>query len=367
MKSMFAAALSAALFTAIGPAWADQAATSPVRAWNQIALEAVERGKPNQHQAMRLMTYVSIAQHAALTQAGTADAVATATMRVIGGLIPSQAGFAEERLRQMGLKVDERGERAARKLLSEAAEDGFAAPWTGKAPQTADSWRSLANPAAPPALPAVGGMRTFLIESGSAFRAGPPPAQDSKRFLADLAEVARFTASPTAETTQNAKFYDMSSGTLVAGFWNERAVDLIGKAGLGDAQAVTALAAMNAAMIDAAVASHDTKYTYWVPRPSQVDPSIKPLIGVPNHPSYPSNHAAISTAAALVLTHFFPAEGARLAVMARDAGLSRLHAGIHYRFDMDVGEEIGRKVAAVAIARHAEMLARRSQRLAEAN
>jgi len=129
-------------------------------------------------------------------------------------------------------------------------------------------------------------------------------------------------------------------------------------------QGTTALATMNAAMLDAVIASHDTKYTYWVPRPSQADPSIKPLIGVPNHPSYPSNHAAVSTAAGLVLAHFFPGDRERLVTIAGEAGLSRIHAGIHYRFDMDAGETIGRKVAATAIARHTEMLAKRTQRLA---
>jgi membrane-associated phospholipid phosphatase len=92
--------------------------------------------------------------------------------------------------------------------------------------------------------------------------------------------------------------------------------------------------------------------------------SIKTLIGTPNHPSYPSNHAAISTAAGLVLAHFFPAERERMAKISAEAGMSRIYAGIHYRFDMDAGDEIGRKIAAVAIARHADMLAKRTQRLA---
>lgn len=367
MKPMIAAALSAAFFATVAPAAAGPAEPSPVLTWNRVALEAIERGKPNQHQAIRLMTYTSLAQHAALAQGGSAGAVATATVRVLAGMIPSQAAFAAERLREHGLAADERGERASRRLLEEAAQDGFAAPWTGTPPQAAEAWRSLANPPAPPALAAVGGMRTFLIDSGSAFRAGPPPARDSRRFRDDLAEVVRLTAAPTAESMRNAKFYDMSTGTLVAGFWNEQAVGLIGKGGFGDVPAAAALSAMNAAMMDAAAASHDSKYTYWVPRPSQLDPSIKPLIGVPNHPAYPSNHAAISTAAGLVLAHFFPAERERLAAMAGDAGLSRIQAGIHYRFDMEAGEEIGRKVAAAVIARHAEMLVRLSQRLADAN
>ena len=32
-------------------------------------------------------------------------------------------------------------------------------------------------------------------------------------------------------------------------------------------------------------------------------------------------------------------------VMVDEAGLSRMYAGLHYRFDCDVGHELGRKVA----------------------
>jgi hypothetical protein len=95
-----------------------------------------------------------------------------------------------------------------------------------------------------------------------------------------------------------------------------------------------------------------------MPRPSQADPAIKPLIGVPNHPSYPSNHACVSTSAGLVLAHFFPQARSDLQATASEAGLSRIYAGIHYRFDVEAGEEIGRKVAAEAIARHSQMLSK---------
>lgn len=364
MNTMINIAATAILLASSAPAWAGEAKTADVLTWNRIALEAIERAKPSQHAGFRMMTYTSLAQHAVVSQGGSDAAVATATMRVVGELLPSQAGFMDERLKQAGLAIDERGERAARRLLDEAKEDGFTRAWTGQAPQGDGIWRSLANPPAAPALPAVGGMRTFLIDSGSVFRSEPPPAMDSKRFRDDLAEVVRYIAQPTAETTRIAKFYDMTTGTMVAGFWNERAAEVIGKSGMSALQATTALSTVNAAMIDAAAASHDTKYTYWVPRPAQADPSIKTLIGTPNHPSYPSNHAAISTAAGLVLAHFFPAERERMAKISAEAGMSRIYAGIHYRFDMDAGDEIGRKIAAVAIARHADMLAKRTQRLA---
>ncbi len=346
---------------------AGQSASSAALMWNRIAQDVVERTKPTQHQAIRLLAYVSIAQHAALanTQQGSlhADSVATASARVITELAPSQAAYIGERLTEAGARIAEPARAVADNVLAHARRDEFARPHTGQVPQGAQVWRSLANPPAPPAYPAIGGMRTFLLESGSVFRAAPPPAPDSERFRADLADVARYTASPTAETTRLAKYYDMTTGTLAGGFWNATAAEQIRKSGMNDRQAARVFATMNMAMMDALVACHDTKYAYWVPRPSQADPSIRPLIGVPNHPAYPSNHSCISTAASQVLAHFFPGERAHLEAVATEAGLSRIYAGLHYRFDVTAGEDIGRSVAAVALARHEEALARLTRTL----
>lgn len=345
-----------------GPAAADATPASASLAWNRIALEAVERAKPSQHVAIRLMAHVSLAQHIASLQAtdeaSAPDAVATASMRVIAGLLPSQAAFASERHDSLRKPASEVGERIAKQVLASAQADGFAQPWKGAAPGAAYAWHSLAQPAAAPAFPAIGAMRTFLVESGDAFRPAPPPAVGSARFLQDLAEVRSHTNAPTDESTRIAKFYDMTTGTMVAGFWNEQATERIRRDGLPVTRATTILATVNAAMMDAVVACHDAKYVYWVPRPSQADPSIKPIIGVPNHPSYPSNHSCISTAAGIVLAHFFPRDREALERFGMEAGLSRIYAGIHYRFDVDAGDEIGRKVAASAITRHADMLAR---------
>ncbi len=37
--------------------------------------------------------------------------------------------------------------------------------------------------------------------------------------------------------------------------------------------------------------------------------------------------------------------------------MSHICAGLHYRFDVEAGEEIGRKIGAAAIARHPQTLA----------
>jgi hypothetical protein len=374
MKTLICAATLAAMMSAVTTARAEtgsaaptqESATSATLAWNKIALESIERAKPTQHQAIRLLTHVSLAQYAALAEANEATArdavaVAAASVRVIAELMPTQASFAQQRYVQSQSGTNDAGPRAAQRVLDEARSDGFGTAWNGQVPQAAWAWRSLANPPAPPAYPAIGGMRTFFAESGNSFRSVTPPAPGSARFITDSAEVRSYTEAPTAETARIAKFYDMTTGTLAGGFWNERAAELIRKHATGERQSATVLVTLNAAMMDALVACHDAKYVYWVPRPSQADPSIKPLIGVPNHPSYPSNHSCLSTAAGQVLAHFFPQERPRMESIATEAGVSRIYAGLHYRFDVEAGDDIGRKVANVAIARHAQMLAKWTQ------
>ena len=66
------------------------------------------------------------------------------------------------------------------------------------------------------------------------------------------------------------------------------------------------------------------------------------------HPSYPSAHSCVSGAASGVLMAAFPEERDRLEAVAQEASLSRLYAGIHYRFDMVAGLALGRSVAGKA-------------------
>ena len=51
-----------------------------------------------------------------------------------------------------------------------------------------------------------------------------------------------------------------------------------------------------------------------------------------------------------MLAATFPSEARRLAAVAEESGLSRLYAGIHFRFDMEAGLALGRAVAAKALA-----------------
>ncbi len=118
-----------------------------------------------------------------------------------------------------------------------------------------------------------------------------------------------------------------------------------------------ALALLNVAMADAGVAAWDAKYAYWSPRPENavrdlgLDPRWKPFLDTPFFPAYVSGHATYSGAAGEVLAHLFPADSALFRAKAREAGVSRIYGGIHYRSDNEVGLRMGRRIGRLVVER----------------
>ena len=106
---------------------------------------------------------------------------------------------------------------------------------------------------------------------------------------------------------------------------------------------------MSVAQYDAFVACYEAKYTYWSPRPFQVDPEFKSLFPSPNHPSYPSAHSCQSAAVATVLASFFPGDREALMLGAEEAGNSRMWAGIHFQSDIDAGLALGISVGQLVV------------------
>ena len=101
------------------------------------------------------------------------------------------------------------------------------------------------------------------------------------------------------------------------GFWIQVATDGITQHAFSEREATHLYALLGATMFDAAIGCWDGKLAYWLIRPWQADPAITivPAVGKPNHPSYPSGHSCISSAAAAVLSQFFPAQRAQLDAM----------------------------------------------------
>ena len=349
-------------------------ATASVR-WSAIARAyfaakpAAE--KPNQQAAFRAFAYLSLAQYRAAVaahnsrgrppHASPSGAASAASAVVLGALFPQDTGFFESQLRAQESDIAESrgttgafaaGEAVGRSigmhLVELARTDGFDAVWTGAVPTGPGFWSSDFDPPRPPLLPLLGQMRPFFLASGDQFRPGPPPAFGSPAYVGALAEIRQFSDHRTPDQLRIAQFWAMPT---VAAFWNEQATTLIARDRLDERRAAHVLALMHTATMDANIACHDAKYTYWLIRPYRADPAIITPIARPQHPSYPSDHACVSGASAYLLGGLFPADADRLAALADEAGESRLYAGIHYRFDKDAGLHIGRQVAALALQR----------------
>ena len=335
-----------------------------VTQWNARtrALVAKYRTDPS----ARPYALVSMAQLSATTAAeihtvqpcpSTRMAVAAASAAVLSYLYPDErnaldAAVSEQRrtdstLGQRGLaEGDAAGRKAAEPVLAVARTDGLDAAFTGSMPTGPGYWFSSSTPPAPPVTPMLGKMRPWVLTVGNQFRPAAPPAFESPTFKQALAEVKLVVGSRTAEQLAIAQRWALSAGTFrTQGQWNLLASDLVHARKTSESDAAHAFALLNAAMNDASIACFDAKYAYWLIRPAQADPSISMAIGLPNHPSYPSSHSCTSGAGVEVLASIFPSEETRLRALADEIGLSRLYAGIHYRFDIDAGLALGRRVA----------------------
>jgi membrane-associated phospholipid phosphatase len=340
--------------------------------WNQVARDLVVKSKFNAFQAIRGYAALSVAQYNGIVAAENATGVPAspraaaigASVVVLSYLFPAEATALEDLVEQQlaspvwsgesqtDLAAGEAAGRAAAALVvAHAQADKFFAPWSGTVPTGPGLWFSSASPPAPPVGVLFGQATPYFLTSGDQFRPPPPLAFGSPEFNAALAEVRQISDTRTAEQDASAKFWAFPVGTYApSGYWNEEAARLIMQNHRKEREAAHTLALMNMAGFDAIIATHDAKYTYWSIRPSQADPAIVLAIGLPNFPSYPSNHASLSAAMTDVLGAAFPAEKSRLSGLVQEAALSRLYGGIHYRFDCDTGVELGHKVAAWALA-----------------
>jgi membrane-associated phospholipid phosphatase len=342
-----------------------------VQLWHAAARDAIARQQPNQQAALRLLAYLAWTQdqaaqslHAAAPNASEAAwsaAIDRASADLLAALQPAQAATWQRLYDALAATragaaaavelahAEALGAQAAQRTTERAASDGFDAAWTGRVPDAPGMWRSQLQPPRAPHLPQLGRMRTFFLPSGDAVQVGAPPQPGSIAFDAALAEVRQRADASSASAMARAKRWEMTSGSLVAGFWDATAADLARRDGLSGRDTARVLALTLGATLDANIACHEIKYRHWTPRPSQVDPGIRPLVALPNHPSYPSNHACDSGAAAAVLAGLFPRQRTTLDAMAVEAGESRIDGGIHYRFDIDAGLAIGRAAAAAAL------------------
>jgi hypothetical protein len=211
------------------------------------------------------------------------------------------------------------------------------------------AWQSQETPSRAPMLMNFGAVKAWTMTPAEvvALEPGPPPSTSSQQMKDELAAVRNAVENLSREQLAIALKWNDGAGTSTPpGHWNAIASDYVREARMSEVRAARVYAHLNMAMHDVAVGCWDTKMKNFNPRPAQLDPSIKTMIGLPNFPAYPSGHSTFSAAAATTLAYFFPQGRAAFDAMADEAGVSRLYGGIHYPSDISEGKAHGTRIGA---------------------
>jgi membrane-associated phospholipid phosphatase len=330
--------------------------------WNQAARELLASLPPQQANPIvqaRVFAYLSIAQYNAIVTAeqaapgasapspgaaaaGASEAVLKALLptlqaqidaRLATQLTPARWPADRQRFIDAGLTT---GREIGAQVVAYAATDRALQTPAPPNPGGPGAWRGT-NP-----ITALYGARLLVLESPNQFLPPPPPAFGSSAFESALAETRTIAQGRTPEQVNTAIYWAPRNNAAL----NETVADLVLANRRAERDAARLFALANMAGFDQLNACFAAKFAYYYIRPTQADPTIPFIPGVPlpNHPSYPSGHSCATGAYVAILEREFPGERARLAALVTEASLSRIVAGFHYRFDVDAGERLGRAI-----------------------
>lgn len=406
-RALLASALAVAAFGAQAqpqPAWCGSRCDQLVLDWNLNAHAVIKTadGHADPMAASRVLAMTHLAMHDAVNavqpryaayagsastqgrrDADAAVAGVVAAHDVLAALYPAQKlllramldsslydagnGSAVEAGRAVGAQ-------AAATLLQARANDGSAAKETYQPGTRPGEYRHT------PgfdflAAPHWRHVTPFALKSPQQFRVAPPPALTSPEYLAALKEVKEVGGKDgaTKRTPEQAHY---------AAFWYEfseigwnrvaRTVSRERKQDLWERARTFAL--LNAAMADAYIAGWDSKihHNFWRPVTAireGGDASWNSILPTPPIQDHPSTHSALGAAAASVLAHAFGRDDikfsfasptapaaqptrrfASFSAAARENADSRVRAGLHFRFAIERGLELGQRIGEYATA-----------------
>jgi hypothetical protein len=325
-----------------------EATADAVTDWNVRANEVLVEAKLGTPPAMRAMAIVQTAVLEAVQAAPAASgdaAVAAATRATLLKLVPAQQALIDrgyqaavaaipEGARAAGIQA---GEKAAAAVLAARSDDGASQPVAYRPHAAAGAY----VPTAMPALPHYATRKPWLMSGPAQFRPAPPPALDSAAWVREYNEVkaigAKNSTVRTPEQTDIAQFWDYSLPPIYHGVLRSVAAqpgrDLVQNARL--------FAAATQALDDAIIAVWDAKYHYnfW-----------RPITAVRNA------DLGNAPAVALVTTSPTAKNAARrwtsVDAFVKEVSESRIHAGIHFRSAVQVGNDMGKRIGALAVQKH---------------
>ena len=391
------------VFTLLAPV---RASADPVLDWNAIA--ASLPGAPNPFEQARRLAIVQLAVFEAVNSItgeyepylGTVVAAAGASpdaaaiqaaYRTLKTLYPGAAAMLDARAAAALAAIPDdaakaagiaTGETAAAAVLQSRVGDGSATPLVYMPTSAEAGQYQLTTSCAAGVLFHWQYVRPFGLPNAADFIAPPPPALDTVAYAKDYAEV-KSVGSATAgggerplDRADVARFYGASSPGYI---WSLAARQVAAAQGRSMSHNARTLAVMAMSINDSLIASFASKYTYKTWRPetairngeldgnarTEGDPLFATFVGTPCFPGYPSNHASGSNGGAEVLRRAY-GEGEHAIAMSNpnvpaisglafnyetfnemcsDIDDARVYGGIHFRFDQDAGNRLGRSVA----------------------
>jgi hypothetical protein len=233
-------------------------------------------------------------------------------------------------------------------------------------------------------------LRVFLLDSSSQFSGGAPnkySPDTSSLFYKELKEVYYIGKNLSKEQAEIAMFWDCNPFALQqighlefgikkispGGHWMGITGIASKKKNLSLSKTAYAHALVSIGIADAFISCWNNKYKYNRVRPvtairKLLDRNWSPLLQTPPFPEYTSGHSVISTAASTILTHLFgenfsftddtevefglPARKFKsFRDAAKEAAISRLYGGIHFRDAIENGVKEGEQIGKFVISR----------------
>jgi hypothetical protein len=226
----------------------------------------------------------------------------------------------------------------------------------------------------------VAQIEPYTFRDPSRFRPKGPSPLTSRKYTRDFIEVRDYgrsdSAIRTSEQTDIAYFW--SENAYV--HWNRNLINLAVSSSLSLPETARLFAMAYTTGADALIAGFEAKYffTWWRPRTAipradtdgnpdtDGDPTWTPLLQV-NHPEYPSAHGFLSTAVTDAVGAFLGTNRVTWTIVTsqtavpqvvqtertyhdlddimREIDNARVWAGLHWRYSMLDGDQIGRRVA----------------------
>lgn len=368
--------------------------------WNEIAVATIGAQPP--FPSARFMATVQLAVFEAVNAitgeyepylgtitaspgASTEAAAVTAAHGVLKAFFPAQGATLDQKRadslatipdgqsKNDGIAV---GEAAAAAMIANRTNDGSAPPQFHTPPNSDPyEWQTTAGcPSGGGAFKHWPNVKPFGIESSSQFRADPPPKLTSGTYARDYNEVqAVGDISSTLRPQDRADVALLYAADPPHYGWNS-VLRQIASTRQDDITTTARIAAlMNMSLSDAFITVFESKYFYRTWRPVTAIPrgdedgnlltvpsSFTPFILTPCFPSYPSAHGSGTGSTLEILERAYGRHhsvtmshpGAPGIVLQYndlrdiidDVSDARVFGGIHFRFDQDAGERLGRDV-----------------------